>query len=124
MKLNNIKPLKSIALLQKLQRERKPRAENYLNELEVILYSTNICYFTSRILNDEIKVDNREYKLSMLNSEMLKLNRLISKRNILLESEYTKKNTKEFFKKVGLKQKYLKTKWNWFLTKKTVNFNM
>lgn len=110
MKLNNIKPLKSIALLQKLQRERKPRAENYLNELEVILYSTNICYFTSRILNDEIKVDNREYKLSMLNSEMLKLNRLISKRNILLESEYTKKNTKEFFKKVGLKQKYLKTK--------------
>lgn len=110
MKLTNIKQLKSIAPLQKLQKEKRIRQSKPLNELELILYSTNICYFASKILRDEIKVSNREYKLSMLNSEMLKLNRLLSKRNFLLESEYTKKKTKDFFEIVGIKKKYLKTK--------------
>lgn len=109
MKLNKIKPLKQLAPLQGLKKEKKPRLENYLNEIEVILYSTNLCLYASRILNNEIKVNNRDYILCLLDREMIKLNRLLSKRNFLLESEYTKKNTKEFFKKVGLKQKHLKT---------------
>ena len=39
----------------------------------------------------------------MINIELCKLSRLFSKRDFLIESDYTKKNTKEFFKKVGLK---------------------
>lgn len=103
MKLNNIKPLKSIASLQKLQKEKRVRKSNPLNELDVILYSSNLCLYASRILHNEINVKNRDIIISMINIELCKLSRLFSKRDFLIESDYTKKNTKEFFKKVGLK---------------------
>jgi hypothetical protein len=109
MKLNSLKSLDSIKRLKPLD-SITPKEKvniNPLNEIDIILYSTNLCYYATRILRNEIKVNNGEIKVNIISKELLKLNRLLSKRDFLLQSNYTKKDTREFYKKIGLKQKYI-----------------
>ena len=71
MKCESIKPLPTrIKALKPLTKEKFKRGK-YLNEIEMILYSTNLCYYSSRILRNEIIVDNREMLLNSLTKEML-----------------------------------------------------
>ena len=57
MKCESIKPLPTrIKALKPLTKEKFKRGK-YLNEIEMILYSTNLCYYASRILHNEIIVN-------------------------------------------------------------------
>jgi len=81
---------------------------NLLNQIELILYSTNLCLFSMRILRDEIVIKNRNKTLQIVNNEISKLYALLSQEDFAFNHSYTKKSTKEFFKKIGLKPKHLK----------------
>lgn len=111
MSLANLQSLKSLDSLQRL----KPLQQNkistnikYLDELELILYSTNLCLFSARILRNEIEVKNRNEVLNIVTDEVGKLYNLLSQKDFLLHSNYTKKDTRGFFKKVGLRPKHIK----------------
>lgn len=111
MKFNNtLKQLANIKPLQGLKKESRITKVNFLNEMDLILYSTNLCLFAARILRNEIKVNNSDIVLSMVNKEVYNLSNLMSKNDFILDSNYTKKETIAFFKKVGLKPKHIKTK--------------
>lgn len=111
MSLTNLQSLKSLDTLQSikpLQQNKISINKNLLNEIELILYSTNLCLFSMRILRNEIEVKNRNTVLNIVTDEVGKLYNLISKKDFLLHSNYTKKDTREFFKKVGLKPKHIR----------------
>lgn len=113
MKLNSLRAIKNFDTLQglkPLQYTKVSINKSLLSEMELILYSTNLCLFSSRILRNEIKVKNRNEVLNIVTNEVGKLYNLLTKKDFLLHSNYTKKDTREFFKKVGLKPKHIKTK--------------
>ena len=102
-----LKDLNTLPSLKPLQSARITIDRSHLNEIELILYSTNLCLFSMRILRNEIQVSNRTNVLNVVMNEAGKLYNLLSKQNILQHSNYTKKDTKTFFKSVGLKPKHL-----------------
>lgn len=111
MSLTNLQSLKSLDKLPRLkplQQNKISTNKKYLDELELILYSTNLCLFSTRILRNEIEVKNRNAVLNIVTNEVGKLYNLLSKKDFLLHSNYTKKDTREFFKKIGLKPKHIK----------------
>lgn len=111
MSLTNLPSLKSLDNLQglkPLQKSKISTNKKYLNELELILYSTNLCYYSTRILRNEIEVKNRNEVLNIVTDEVGKLYNLLSKKDFLLHSNYTQEDTKAFFKKVGLKPKHIR----------------
>lgn len=108
MNITNLKPLKNLQELKPLQETKISISKNLLNELDIILYCTNLCYYSSQILRNEIQVKNRNEVLNMVTNEVIKLYNIISKKDTLDNCIYTKKDTKDFFKKVGLKPKHLK----------------
>lgn len=102
---SNIKSLKSLSTIN---HTKKINRSNLLNEIDLILYSTNLCLFSTRVIRDEIKVKDYRTTLNMLNNEILKLHNILLKKDFIYHSSYTKKDTKEFFKKVGIKPRHLK----------------
>lgn len=114
MKLNSLgrlRELESIGSIQSIKPmiyKRVTIDKSRLSEVELILYSTNLCLFSARILRDEIQVKNREGTLNAVTQEILKLYTLLSKEDFYMHSDYTKKDTKKFFKSVGLKPKHIK----------------
>jgi len=108
MKLNNLRHLKNLDILPSIKPLQRIKTTNLLNEMELILYSTNLCLFSARILRDEIQIQNRNEVLSMVNDEINKLYNILSKKDISLHNNYSKKDTKDFFKKVKLKPKHIK----------------
>lgn len=78
-----------------------------ISEMQLILYSSNLCLFSARILRDEINVPNRNETLNAVTKEISKLYSLLSKDDYYLHSTYTKKDTKKFFKDVGLKPRHI-----------------
>ena len=110
-KMNQISSIKNIPAIAPLTTQSNNQIISpYLNELELILYCSDICYYLLRILNNDIILPNKNYALNLLEKEVIQLNQLLSKQDMLLHSSYTKKEIKAFFKKVGLKPKHLKTK--------------
>lgn len=103
--LTSLKPLQPIKPLQK---ERKTAKETPLSEIELISYSVDICYYSMRILRNEITVQNREAKLNALMQEVIKTGTLLQRDDYYLHSNYTKEDTKKFFKQVGLKPEHIK----------------
>lgn len=107
-KLQSLKSLNNISKLNSLQQNNVLINKRYLDKLELVLYSTNLCLFSTRILRKDIKVKNRSEVLNIVNDEVRKLYNLLSKKDFLLYSNYTKRDIREFSKKIGLKQSYLK----------------
>ncbi|MDK9693934.1 MAG: hypothetical protein OEL19_06790 [Sulfurimonas sp.] len=103
--LSQLKPLQCIRPLKK---EPPKRLETPLSEIELIMYSTNICYHGMNILRGETIVKNREAKLQALNREILKICSLLQMDNYYFHSTYTKENTKKFFNDVGIRAEHLK----------------
>lgn len=101
------KQLTNLKSLRGLKKDREKKAK-YLSELDVIMYSTNLCLFSMRILREEIQIKNKDMVLSMVNKEVYNLSRLMSKNDFMQDSNYTKKDTRAFFKEVGLKPKHIK----------------
>ena len=110
MKLNKLQPLKSLDTLQGIKPLIKTRVSinnKLLNEIEIILYSTNLCLFAARILREEIQIQNRNAVLSIIEAKINELYNLLSKKDFLLYSNYTKKDKEKFFNKIGLKPKHI-----------------
>jgi len=105
MKFSKLKPLKKIQSLQNTNKSKRGRKSKFLDSLETISYSTNLCYYSIQIIRSEIKVSNKDEKLSLLSKEIYNLNNLLMKNDYILYSNYTNKDKKDFFKKVGLKTK-------------------
>lgn len=105
--LSKLKQLQPIQSIKQLSFKRLEAKETPLNEIELILYSTNLCLYSMRILRNEITVRNREAKLQALMREAAKMHSLLSQRDFYLHSTYTKSNTKKFFKQVGLRPHHL-----------------
>lgn len=115
MKLNNLQSLRelqsvgSVPTIKPLSYRRVWIDKNFMNEIDLLLYSSNLLLFSARILRYEINVKNRERTLNATMQEVSKLNRLLSKDDYYLHSDYRKKDTKKFFKDVGLKPKHIST---------------
>ena len=109
MKLINIKPLPTrIKALKPLTKERFKRGK-YLSQIEMILYSTNLCYYASRILHNEIIINNREMILNSLMKETYRIYKILSCNNWYnLDTALTQKEVKENFKLFGITKKSLK----------------
>ncbi len=113
MKLNSLQTLRelksvgSLPSIKPMMYKRVTIDKSYLSSIELILYSTNLCLFSTRILRNEIHVKNREATLSAVIQEVSKLYNLLSKDDFYMHSDYTKKDTKKFFKSVGLKPKHI-----------------
>ena len=107
MKLNKLQAIKGLDSLASITPLRDIQNKTLLSNIELIFYSTKLCLFSTRIMRGEIEVSKRNEVLAMLNGEIQKLTHLISTDNALENSEYTHKNTKAFFKKVGLKPKHI-----------------
>jgi uncharacterized protein YoxC len=105
--LTPLKGLQNLQAIKPLQKERPHTKGVILNEIEVILYSTNLCLYCMRILRDEITVKDRERKLKQLAHEISNLSSLISQKDFYHHSTYTKQNTKSFFKSVGLRPHHI-----------------
>lgn len=106
--LQALKQLKPLQCIRPLKKEPLKRLETPLSEIELILYSTNLCYHSMNILRGETIVKNREAKLQALNRETLKICSLLQMDNYYFHSTYTKENTKKFFKDVGIRAEHLK----------------
>ncbi len=113
MKLNSLQSLRgleeirSLPNIKPLTYKRVTIDKNFMSAIDLILYSTNLCLFSARILRDEIKVKNRRETLHRVNNELLQLNSLLNKDDYYLHNERTHKDAKRFFKNVGLKQKHI-----------------
>ena len=108
MKLINIKPLPTrIKALKPLTKVRFKRCK-YLSQKEMILYSTNLCYYASRILNNEIIVNNREKILNSLMIEIYRIYKILCNENWYnLNTALTQKEVNENFKIFGITKKSL-----------------
>ena len=107
MKYESITPLSRIEALKPLIKEKFKRAK-YLNEIEMILYSTNLCYYSSRILRNEIIVDNREMLLNSLTKEILRIYKILCNEEWYnLNTALTQKEVNKNFKLFGITKKSL-----------------
>jgi hypothetical protein len=105
--LQGLKQIKSLQSIKPLSKQPPERLETPLSEIELILYSTNICYHSMNILRGDTVVKNREAKLKALMQEVTKVGTLLQMDNFYLHSTYTKENTKKFFKQVGIRPEHL-----------------
>lgn len=114
MKLNSLQSLKhmrglrDMPSLKPLIKTSVTPSKGTLSEIEVILHSTNLCYFTMRLLRDEIYVNNRDKVLNMAMQEVVHYNRLLRKENYYDETIITHKQVKETFKRLGIKPRHIK----------------
>lgn len=113
MKLNSLQTLRelksvgSVSTIKPMIYKRLTIDKSRLSEIDLILYSTNLCLFSARILRDEIQVKNREGTLNAVSKEILKLNSILSKKDYYLHSDFTKQETKKIYKEIGLKPKHI-----------------
>lgn len=110
MKLKGLTPLKSVGRLstiQKLTKESLTKSK-YLSQIDMILYSTNLCYYSSRIIRNEIKVKNSDEVLSNVTKEIMRIYNILRQDDYYtVENILTKKQHKENFKKFGITKKKL-----------------
>jgi len=73
----------------------------------MILYSTNLCYFATKIIYNQIKVKNKDDVLIHLKKEIKRVRKIISDDEFLLNNDnyLTKKQHKENFKRFGITPK-------------------
>lgn len=106
--MRELKKLTPLSQVQPLQRTKITIDKSFVSEIELLSYSSSLCLFSMRLLYYEIQVKNRDATLQRVNNEILKLSNLLFKPNYHLHSNYTHKETKEFFKSVGLTPKHIK----------------
>lgn len=106
--LQSLKQLKPLQCIKALKKELPERLETPLSEIELITYSTNICYHSANILRGDTVVTKRAAKLNALSREAIKIYNLLSRDDYYLHNTYTKENTKKFFKDVGIRAEHLR----------------
>lgn len=108
MKLINLKPLSTTATLKPLIKQKKPNRSKYLSELEMIMYSTNLCYYSTKIIYDEIRVKNKDEVLNHITKEMYRIHKILCDKDWYnLDTALTQKEVNENFKLFGITKKRL-----------------
>ena len=108
MKLINLKPLSTKATLKPLIKQKKPNRSKYLSELEMIMYSTNLCYYSTKIIYDEIRVKNKDEVLNHITKEMYRIHKILCDKDWYnLDTALTQKEVNENFKLFGITKKRL-----------------
>lgn len=112
MKLTNLKSLPITSNLKPLTKQNKPNRSKYLSEIEMIMYSSNLCYFAHKLYYDEVKVKNKSVVMNNLHNELYRLNKILSLKNdwYSLDTALTKKEQKENFKRFGITKNKLNIK--------------
>jgi ribosome biogenesis protein Nip4 len=108
MKLNNIKPLsKRVGIIKPLKKEKTVRVK-YLSSIEMILYSADLCYYSTMIIRNQIKKKNKYKILYAIEKEVHRMYKIISRDDwYSTEDILTKKELNENFKKFGIRKKDL-----------------
>ncbi len=108
MKCERLKPLPTRVKGLKPLTKQKFKRVKYLNQVEMICYSTNICYYTWKILNHIITPPNREQLLNSLSMEVYRMSKMLSKNDWYQVGEIlTTQEHKEKFKLFGITKKSL-----------------
>ena len=112
MKLTNLKSLPITINLKPLTKQNKPNRSKYLSEIEMIMYSSNLCYFGHKVYCDEIKVKNKSVVMNNLYNELYRMNKILSLKDdwYSIDTALTKKEQKENFKRFGITKKRLNIK--------------
>ena len=112
MKLTNLKSLPITINLKPLIKQNKPNRSKYLTEIEMIMYSSNLCYFAHKLYYDEVTVKNKSVVMNNLHNELYKLNKILSLKDdwYSLDTALTKKEQKANFKRFGITKKKLNIK--------------
>lgn len=114
MKLNKLQSPRTLLSLESLPSINpiiyKPTKadKSRLSEIELILYSTNLCLFSMRILRGEISVKNRDAKLQRAMNEVKKISTVIHDDAAFYNQSYTHQERREFFKSVGLRAEHIR----------------
>ena len=108
MKLNSIDPLPQRVTTLKPLIKKKVKRGNYLSNMEMILYSTNLCYYSMRILRNEIIVNDREMILNSIMKETIRMSKILNTKDWYnIDTVLTQKEVKENFKRFGITKKSL-----------------
>jgi len=111
MRLEPLQGMQQLPRIQGLKQKETKRAYQYLSNVEMILYSTNLCYYTHKILNNEIKVKNRDVVINNVMNEVYRMNNLLKKDDwYSLENVLSVSDKKANFKKFGITDKKLEYK--------------
>lgn len=109
-RLKSLKELQPLQCIKQLPKELlKPKKSRLLNQVEFFVYTANLCLYSSRILKGEIQINNSDEILGKLINEVMRASKLLDSKDFYFDNSYTKKKTKEFYKKIGLKPKHIKT---------------
>jgi len=103
MKLTKLQELRSIENIPPLNKVVKINTKVLVSDLDIILYSTNLLYYASQILNNQIDVKNRDEILKLTTDEAIKMHNLIKQKDFLLYADITKSDMKKFYKKIKYK---------------------
>ena len=112
MKLTNLKSLPITSNLKPLTKQNKSNKSKYLSEIEMILYSSNLCYFAHKLYYNEITVKNKSVVMNNLHNELYRINKILSLKEdwYSLDTALTKKEQKANFKRFGITKKKLNIK--------------
>lgn len=112
MNLISLKPLSTTVILKPLTRYKQPNRSKYLSEIEMIMYSSNLCYFAHKLYYDEITVKNKSVVMNNLYYELYRINKILSLKEdwYSLDTALTKKEQKENFKRFGITKNKLNIK--------------
>ena len=94
--IKKLRPLKSLIITK----------SSYLSEIEFINYSISIGLYATKILEDKIKVSNKNEILSLTFKEIKNLNTLLSEN--IHKNTITKREAKKTFKRLEIKPRHLK----------------
>ncbi len=107
MNCNSLKPLATIKPLTPQNKPKLSRSK-YLSSMEMLLYSSNLCYYSTRIIRNEVIVNNRDLILNQIEKEVYRMYKLLSNDDFYnLQNVMTKKEHRENFKKFGITKKSL-----------------
>ncbi len=101
MKLNSLSTLRQLDDMPSLHKKHKEVKNNNLSDIDIIVYSVNLCLYSARILRGEIKVKNRDAVLQTVGREVIAISNLMSKKNWYYFSDYTHTGTKKFLNQLA-----------------------
>ena len=103
MKLTKLQELRSIETLPSINKVMRTNMRVLVSDLDILVYSVNLCFYASQILNNKINVKNRDEILRLTTDEAMKMYNLIKKKDFLLYADITQMDMNKFYKKIKFK---------------------
>lgn len=104
MRLNSLGTLRGLKEISNLDPKQKP-IKKYFSSIDILCYSVNLCYLSTKIIRGEISVKNKYATLDAMMQE--------TKRTLhpdFIYEGYTEAVAKKFYKSIGINKKHLETR--------------